>query len=407
MSRKEVIKMTTNFKPILLKGFQIYSEDKWIENGYIKIKNQKIVELGKTENLSLQEEYEVLDIPLSLKAVPGFIDVHIHGANGADTMDATKEALDTMTQALPGEGTTSFLATTMTQEEKQIEEALINAGKYIKGDQSPGKAEVLGIHLEGPFVNKEKAGAQPIQHIINPNLELFKKWEELSNQTIKLVTLAPEQPGGLELVRYLKANGMIASIGHTDATYEQVLEAIDAGVNHVTHLYNQMRGLHHREPGVVGAAFLKEELKAELIVDGIHVHPEMVKLAYKQKGKNGIILITDSMRAKCLKNGHYDLGGQDVTVQGGKAILSNGTLAGSILKLGQGVKNILSFTGCQIEEAIEMASVNPAKQLNIFDRKGSISVGKDADIVILDENLDVYMTLCRGKVAYIKGGKTT
>lgn len=398
--------MTSNFKAILLKGIQIYSEGKWIQNGYIKIKDQKIVEVGQVENLSLQEEFEVLDLPLQYKAVPGFIDVHIHGANGADTMDATREALDIMTQALPGEGTTSFLATTMTQEEKQIEKALVNAGEYIKDLQAPGKAEILGIHLEGPFVNPKKAGAQPIQYIIEPNLELFKKWEQLSGQTIKLVTLAPEQSGGLEMVRYLKANGMIASIGHTDATYEEVLNAIDAGANHVTHLYNQMRGLHHREPGVVGAAFLKEELKAELIVDGVHVHPEMVKLAYKQKGKTGLILITDSMRAKCLKNGHYDLGGQDVTVQNGKAVLSDGTLAGSILKLGKGVKNIMAFTGCELEDAVEMAAVNPAKQLNVFDRKGTISEGKDADLVILDENYDVYMTLCRGQVAYSKEENT-
>jgi N-acetylglucosamine-6-phosphate deacetylase len=398
--------MTSNFKAILLKGIQIYSEGKWIENGYIKIKDQKIVEVGRAENLSLQEEFEVLDLPLQYKAVPGFIDVHIHGANGADTMDATREALDIMTQALPGEGTTSFLATTMTQEEKQIEKALVNAGEYIKDHQTPGKAEILGIHLEGPFVNPKKAGAQPIQYIIEPNLELFKKWEQLSGQTIKLVTLAPEQSGGLEMVRYLKANGMIASIGHTDATYEEVLNAINAGANHVTHLYNQMRGLHHREPGVVGAAFLKEELKAELIVDGVHVHPEMVKLAYKQKGKTGLILITDSMRAKCLKNGHYDLGGQDVTVQNGKAVLSDGTLAGSILKLGKGVKNIMAFTGCRLEDAVEMAAVNPAKQLNVFDRKGTISEGKDADLVILDENYDVYMTLCRGQVAYSKEENT-
>jgi N-acetylglucosamine-6-phosphate deacetylase len=398
--------MTSNFKAILLKGIQIYSEGKWIENGYIKIKDQKIVEVGMAENLSLQEEFEVLDLPLQYKAVPGFIDVHIHGANGADTMDATREALDIMTQALPGEGTTSFLATTMTQEEKQIEKALVNAGEYIKDHQTPGKAEILGIHLEGPFVNPKKAGAQPIQYIIEPNLELFKKWEQLSGQTIKLVTLAPEQSGGLEMVRYLKANGMIASIGHTDATYEEVLNAIETGANHVTHLYNQMRGLHHREPGVVGAAFLKEELKAELIVDGVHVHPEMVKLAYKQKGKTGLILITDSMRAKCLKNGHYDLGGQDVTVQNGKAVLSDGTLAGSILKLGKGVKNIMAFTGCGLEDAVEMAAVNPAKQLNVFDRKGTISEGKDADLVILDENYDIYMTLCRGQVAYSKEENT-
>jgi N-acetylglucosamine-6-phosphate deacetylase len=403
-SRKDVIKLTSNFKAILLKDIQIYTEGKWIENGYIKIKDQKIVELGRAENLSMQEEFEVLDIPLQYKAVPGFIDVHIHGANGADAMDATKEALETVAQALPSEGTTSFLATTMTQEEKRIEKALVNAGEYIKDPQTPGKAEILGIHLEGPFVNPKKAGAQPIQYIIEPNLGLFKKWEQLSRQTIKLVTLAPEQSGGLEMVRYLKANGIIASIGHTDATYAEMLNAIDAGANHVTHLYNQMRGLHHREPGTVGAALLKEEVKAELIVDGVHVHPEMVKLAYMQKGKQGIILITDSMRAKCLKNGHYDLGGQDVTVQNGKAVLSDGTLAGSILQLGQGVKNILAFTGCALEDAVEMAAVNPAKQLNVFNRKGTISEGKDADIVVLDENLDVYMTICRGEVAYFKGG---
>ncbi|MED4224978.1 N-acetylglucosamine-6-phosphate deacetylase [Neobacillus cucumis] len=394
--------MTSNFKAILLKGIQIYTDGNWIENGYIKIKNQKIVEVGRTENHSLEEDFEVLDIPLQYKAVPGFIDVHIHGANGSDTMDATKEALETIAQALPGEGTTSFLATTITQGEKQIEKALVNAGEYIKDGQTPGKAEILGIHLEGPFVNPKMAGAQPIQYIIGSNLELFQKWEQLSRQTIKLVTLAPELPGGLKMVQYLKANGIIASIGHTDATYEEVLNAIEAGVNHVTHLYNQMRGLHHREPGVVGAAFLKEELKAELIVDGVHSHPDMVKLAYKQKGKTGLILITDSMRAKCLKNGHYDLGGQDVTVQNGKAVLSDGTLAGSILKLGQGVKNMMAFTGCRLEDAVEMAAVNPAKQLNVFDRKGSISEGKDADLVILDENLDVYMTLCRGQVAYLK-----
>lgn len=204
------------------------------------------------------------------------------------------------------------------------------------------------------------------------------------------------------MIRYLKERGIIASIGHTDATFQEVDEAIRAGANHLTHLYNQMRGLHHREPGVVGAAFLRKELLAEMIVDGVHVRPEMVELAYKLKGNAGLILITDSMRAKCLKNGHYDLGGQDVTVRDGKAVLADGTLAGSILKLGQAIKNIVSYTGCSLEDAIEMAAVNPAKQLKIYDRKGSITEGKDADIVILDENMDVFMTFCRGRVAFKK-----
>ncbi len=395
-------KMIPKDNLILIKNIQIYSEDRFIENGYIKMKNKKIIEVGVLSDLENDQDYQIIEVPNGYIAVPGFIDVHIHGVNGADTMDATKEALDTMASALPKEGTTSFLATTMTQERKEIEKALINAGEYMKTQADQGKAEVLGIHLEGPFVNAKRAGAQPIHHIIDPNVSLLKEWLALSNHSIKLVTLAPEQPNGLEMVRYLKESGIIASIGHSDATYEQVVEAIEAGANHVTHLFNQMKGLHHREPGVVGAAFLHDELKAEIIADGVHVRPEMVKLAYKQKQREGLILITDSMRAKCLKNGTYDLGGQEVTVKDGKAVLEDGTLAGSILKLGQAFKNILNYTGCSIEDAIQMASVNPAKQLNIYDRKGSIAKGKDADIVILDHNREIFMTICRGEVAFHK-----
>ncbi|MGJ7919721.1 N-acetylglucosamine-6-phosphate deacetylase [Neobacillus sp. LXY-4] len=396
--------MTPQVNPILLKGIHIYSEGKILENGYIKMKDQKIDELGNVSELGPlnNDQWEIVELPSHYKAIPGLIDVHIHGVNGADTMDGTQDALDTMVTSLPKEGTTSFLATTMTQDIKHIEQALINAGDYI-GKQAPqGNAEILGIHLEGPFVNPKMAGAQPIPHIIDPNLALFKRWQELANGMIKLVTLAPEQPGGIELIQFLKANHIIASIGHSEAAYEEVNEAIHAGATHVTHLYNQMSGLHHREPGVVGAAFLRDELMAEIIVDGVHVRPEIVEIAYKLKRSEGLMLITDSMRAKCLKNGKYDLGGQEVTVKDGRAELIDGTLAGSILKMGQAVKNMIAYTGCSLEEAIEMASGNPAKQLNVFDRKGSISVGKDADIAILDDNLEVVMTICRGAVAYKK-----
>ncbi|MDP4084870.1 MAG: N-acetylglucosamine-6-phosphate deacetylase [Bacillota bacterium] len=391
-------------KRILLKNLHICTADKTIENGFIKIEDQKILEIGLVSNLENIDGFEVVEIPYRYVAVPGFIDVHIHGVNGADVMDATTEALNNMVSTLPGEGTTSFLATTITQSSSEIEKALLNARQYIENCQIEGQAEILGIHLEGPFVNTKMAGAQPKEHIIDPNLEVFKKWEAISNKHIKLVTLSPERPGGLDLIRYLKDQSIVASIGHSDATYNEVMDAIDAGANHVTHLFNQMKGLHHREPGVVGAAFLHNELKAELIVDGIHVRPEMVKLAYKQKGNSGIILITDAMRAKCLKNGKYNLGGQEVFVGEGKAVLEDGTLAGSILKLSQGIKNMLSYTGCTLHDVVQMASVNPAKQLNIFNRKGSIAIGKDADIVILNENMDIYMTYCRGKLAFHKEG---
>lgn len=397
------MKMTTTSNYILLKNMKIYAGNQIIEHGYIKMENGKITAIGDVESLKTDDnDYTEVIVPENFTAVPGFIDMHIHGVNGADTMDATNEALDTMTESLPKEGTTSFLATTMTQSVDAIEKALRNVGDYIKNGSTPGKAEIVGVHLEGPFVNSEKAGAQPEEFMINPDIEIFEEWQKLTNNMIKLVTVAPELPGGLPFVRHLNNHGVIASIGHTNATYDQVVEAIDAGATHVTHLYNQMRGLHHREPGVVGAAYLHEELKAEMIVDGVHVHPKMVKLAYEQKHDDGLILVTDAMRAKCLANGTYDLGGQDVHVKDGRATLADGTLAGSILKLGQAVKNMIEFTGCSLKETIQMASVNPAVQLNIFERKGSIEVGKDADIVILDDQLNVYYTFCLGKLAYEK-----
>jgi N-acetylglucosamine-6-phosphate deacetylase len=387
---------------ILLKGLQIYSENGIVNNGYLKIEGHEIIEIGQLKDLVEEGNEEVVELSPEYKALPGFIDVHIHGVNGADVMDATPEVLDTMAETLPREGTTGFLATTITQSSSEIEKALKNAADYIGHQQNSGRSEILGIHLEGPFVNAERAGAQPSEHITDPDVKLFKKWQSISNGAIKLVTLAPEQPGGQELVRHLKETGVIASIGHSDATFEQAGEAVLAGATHITHLFNQMKGLHHREPGVVGAAFLYDELKTELIVDGVHVRPEAIKLAYKQKGSEGVILITDSMRAKCLKNGEYDLGGQNVTVKNGKAVLGNGTLAGSILKMGNALKNMLEFTGCSLQDAIQMTSANPAKQLNLYNRKGSISRGKDADIVILNKEMDVAMTFCRGSLAFKK-----
>jgi N-acetylglucosamine-6-phosphate deacetylase len=331
--------------------------------------------------------------------VPGFIDIHIHGASGFDVMDGTQKALNGLASALPREGTTSFLATTMTQTEDSIGIALKNASLF---NADATQAEMLGIHLEGPFISAERAGAQPIEHIVPPSISLFEKWQELSGNRIKLVTVAPEVDHGLAFIEEVTANNVVASLGHTDATYEVVSEAVKVGATHVTHLYNQMSPFHHREPGVVGAALLQKPLTVELIVDFIHSAPNSVELAYRQKGAGGIILITDAMRAKGLAPGMYELGGQDVAVTQNDARLADGTLAGSILTMENAAKNMKAATDCTLSELVAMTSTNAATQLGLSN-KGAIESGKDADLTIIDKNWNVQMTICSGNIAYTKG----
>lgn len=373
-------------------------ENEILSSIYILIEEGKIAEIGPLDQAP--DSIEKTVIPEGQTVVPGFIDMHIHGVAGADTMDATTEALRTMAQALPAEGTTSFLATTITQAHENIEKALVNAADFTKNHNAAGQAEVLGVHLEGPFINKKRKGAQPEEYILNPNLELFKRWQNLAEGGIKEVTVAPELEGGLEFVRYLQETGVVASIGHTDAIYDEMKAAVEAGARQVTHLFNGMRGIHHREPGVAGAALIFKELMVELIADGIHVRPEVIKMVLAAKGADGMILITDAMRAKCLKNGVYDLGGQDVHVVDDRALLADGTLAGSILKMNDSFKNTMEFAELSLLETVKMASENPAKQIGVFDRKGSIAKGKDADLTILDEDYRVALCICRGETAF-------
>ncbi|MGA8942471.1 MAG: N-acetylglucosamine-6-phosphate deacetylase [Thermoactinomyces sp.] len=378
---------------------KIYAEQGTIQNGYLHIESDKVVAMGEMSNFVHDPGNNVIDLE-GRTVIPGMIDVHIHGVAGADVMDAVPEALDKMSVFLPREGTTGFLATTITQSPDNIEKAVSNVADYMENIQTAGKAECLGIHLEGPFVSARKKGAQPLEFIMEPNISQFKQWQEAARGKIKLVTLAPEEPGGTELARYLRETGVVASIGHSDATYDQVMEAIKAGVSHVTHLFNGMRGFHHREPGVAGAAMLSKALNVEMILDGIHIDPRSVRLAYQQITSERILLITDAMRAKCMNEGVYDLGGQQVTVTEQDARLADGTLAGSILKMKDAARNIRNFADCTMEDIIKMTASNAAKELNIYDRKGSIAVGKDADLVVLNQDFDIHMTFCRGKIAY-------
>ncbi|MDG5473946.1 N-acetylglucosamine-6-phosphate deacetylase [Jeotgalibacillus sp. ET6] len=382
---------------LLLKQLMIHTGTGTSIKGDLFIENGKIIEISSSIT---READQVIDASRhNWMVVPGFIDLHIHGAAGHDTMDATPDALRGIARALPKEGTTGFLATTMTQSPAAISDALSNADAF---ERENGEAELLGIHLEGPFLSPKRAGAQPVEFILSPSIEQFDQWMEESGEKIRLITMAPEQENGLTFVNHLRNKGVAVSIGHSDATFEQAIEAVEAGALQVTHLYNQMSPFHHREPGVVGAAFLEDKLSVEIIVDFVHSHKHAVKLAYQQKGSQSVILITDAMRAKGLPAGLYDLGGQQVIVSEKDARLQDGTLAGSILTMEEAVKNIAALTNCSMQELIAMSSANAAKQIGVYDRKGSIEVNKDADLVIMDEDLSIQLTLCRGEIAYKK-----
>ena len=277
----------------------VCTDGKLLDDYYILIDGEKIKGVGPLKDAPASFSGPVYTYPKTNPIIPGFIDVHIHGAYGYDVMDATTDALITMAKQLVKEGTTAFLATTMTQSKQAIERALKNAGQYIhSANNKPGQAEVIGIHLEGPFINPNRKGAQPEQHILPPDILQFEQWQKLAQGMIRLVTLAPEMENGIDFVKYLANHHVIASIGHSDADYVKVQEAVQAGASHVTHLFNGMKGLHHREPGTAGASLLFDELTVEIIADGIHVRPDMIDLAVRLKGTDNVVLISDAMRAK-------------------------------------------------------------------------------------------------------------
>jgi len=381
--------------PKYIKNVIIYLEEE-TKNGSILIEEGKITDIKSGEITTLPEHTQIID-GTGLQAIPGFIDGHIHGANGADVMDATEAALDAIAEVLPEEGTTSFLATTITQAPENIDSALTNVADY---NSKSGQAELLGVHLEGPFIEKNKAGAQPLEYIMEPDIEQFKAWQQLSGNRIKSITLAPELDKDGKFIAFLYDNGINVSAGHTDAGFSDMRKAVSHGVRQATHLCNAMTGIHHRDIGVVGAAFMLKELRAELIADGIHVSPEMLSLIYANMGSERLVLITDSMRAKCLKQGKYELGGQPVTVSEDRAVLKDGTLAGSILKMNEGAKQMLQLSDVTMRDIVRMGAENPAKQLGVWGRKGSIKLEKDADILLVDENLNIYYTICKGILAY-------
>ena len=382
----------------MIKGFK--NANVYVE-GLGIVKKTVLVENGKISKICDDCECEGL-ITLSEDkiVVPGFIDKHVHGGNNSDGMYSSLEDAKNISKTIAKEGVTSYLITTMTQSKENITAALVNAKEFINAYNYEG-AKPIGIHLEGPFINKKFKGAQIESCIVPCDVETFKEYNEASGNNILQVTLAYEE-NGKELVNYLRDNKIVASLGHTDATCDQALEAVAEGATSFTHTYNAMKPLHHREAGVVGAAFLADEAYCEMICDLIHLNKNAIKVLYKAKGKDKLIAITDGIEAKHLPDGQYQLGGQPVYVKNNEARLIDGTLAGSTLLMNNGLKNIKNVLELSIEDTVNMATKNPAINLYIYDKKGSIKEGKDADFAIIDSDFNVYMTVVEGNVVFEK-----
>lgn len=327
--------------------------------------------------------------------VPGFIDVHVHGAMGYDTMDAAPSAIHHMARFFARHGVTSYLPTTMTASSEAISAAI---EAVVTCPQPTDGAQHLGLHLEGPYLNLDYRGAQHPAHFRTPAPDEYLPW--LETGAIRLITCAPELEGAAHLIASGLARGVQFAIGHSGASYEQVVEAANWGVRQATHVFNGMLGLHHRTPGTLGGVLTDERIYCQVIVDGVHVHPAMVKLLVRAKGTARTILITDAMRATGLQDGIYDLGGQSVTVQDGVARIASGSLAGSTLTLDAALRHVLRYTGLSLAEALPMVTTTPAEALGLAGRKGVLAPGADADVVVLNADLEVVMTLVAGQVVY-------
>ncbi|MDP4173100.1 MAG: N-acetylglucosamine-6-phosphate deacetylase [Bacteroidota bacterium] len=331
--------------------------------------------------------------------VPGFIEVHIQGAGGSDVLDNSKEALENISKTLARLGTTTYLGTTVVRPQEDNKHLRL-ARQHVNKDL--GGAKLLGFHLEGPFINPKKKGGLDPNSIYEPSPKALDEILDVLGDTLKMMTIAPEVPGNLDLIKLLVKNKVIASFAHSDANYEETKAGFEAGISHVTHLFNAMQSLSHRSPGPLGAIFENEKITAQLISDGHHLHPSVVNLAYKLLGSERCICITDGMQAMGLPEGKYLYNGREYISKSGAARYPDGTLIGSTMSLGNIAVKFMEFTKCSFKTAMQTITTNPAKLLGIYDKKGSVDIGKDADLVLLDSDYSVYMTIVNGQIVYKK-----
>ncbi len=383
----------------------IYTPTEKIDDGVILMDGPRVATVGPKKQIKVPAAAKVIDNRDRI-VVPGFIDMHIHGAAGHDLMEATPEAVSAVATFLARHGTTAFLATTVTASLERTFAAARGLSKIIRAwERSLGisaktaGAHPVGIHFEGPFLNIEKRGVHPASHIQKPTTETFECLLKHADGTARVMTMAPEVDTGLAVLKCAGSHGLRVGIGHSNATFEEAEQAIAAGATHAVHVYNAMRPFLHRDPGILGAVLTDDRVSAELICDGVHVDPVAVCLLVRSKGTERVILITDSLSCNGMPDGSYPLGEFMVQVGGGVCRAVGGVLAGSTLTLDAALRNLASFTGLSYERCLPCATLNPAKILGLEKHKGVIAPGADADLVVLDRNYFVTQTYVRGRAA--------
>lgn len=383
---------------------RIYTPAQAIERGCVLIEDSHIRTVGQQAEIKIPAGARMHDLGESL-LVPGFIDVHIHGAGGHDVMDGSREALRGMGRILLRHGTTGYLATTVTasvDETLRVLDSLSRAMVGVRKEPTGEEALPLGIHLEGPFISEVRRGAHPAAHIQPASPKLLQQMLDAARGEVRMLTLAPEIEGADELIHLARQRGVIVALGHSDATYEQSLHAIERGATHAVHLFNAMRPFHHRETGILGAVLTEKRVTAELIADGIHVAGSALRLALEAKGVEGLILVTDGISATGMPDGRYRLGSLEITVRQGFCRNEEGKLAGSVLTLDRALSNMITLCQLDLGEALGMATGNPAQLLGMADPKGVIAPRAAADLVCLDSNLQVCGTVVHGQLRLYK-----
>ena len=362
-----------------------------IVEGRALLFDEKIVGLSET----VPEGAEIIDAKGRYVA-PGLVDIHIHGYLGEDTSDGSVEGIRKMAEGIVKNGVTAWLPTTMTVSYDDLRRAFNAVRTLMDKKNNPRGAQIMGVHAEGPFINPSKKGAQAVEYIRPADAPFLIE----NSDVIRIVTIAPEMPGALDCIREVtQKTNILVSMGHTAANYETAKAGIEAGVRHATHLFNAMTPLNHRDPGVVGASLADDRVSTELIADTFHISPDLFGLVAKVKGDN-LILITDCTRAGGLEDGEYTLGGQPIFVKGIECRLADGTIAGSVLKLNNAVRNMREHTNLPLEQIVRMASINAARCIGLDKAKGSLEAGKDADIILADENFAVSETIIAGEIVW-------